>query len=88
MTTLWAAATFIFLEMSLNAAAAHILVPAAAFGGPYAKGWPALPLHLQVTSSFAPAWSIYMELDDAMLVHVYGEVGDYVACALWEGFLR
>jgi hypothetical protein len=42
MTTLWAAATFMFLEMPLNATAAHILVAAAAFGGPHAKGWPAL----------------------------------------------
>ena len=41
-TTLWAAATFMFLEMPLNATAAHILVAAAAFGGPHAKGWPAL----------------------------------------------
>ena len=46
-TTLWAAATFMFLEMPLNATAAHILVAAAAFGGPHAKSWPALPLHLQ-----------------------------------------
>ena len=30
-TTLWAAATFMFLEMPLNATAAHILVAAAAF---------------------------------------------------------
>ena len=29
-----------------------------------------------------------MELDDAVLAHAYGEVGDSVACALWEGFLR
>ena len=43
-TTLWAAATFMFLEMPLNATAAHILVAAAAFGGPHAKGWPALHL--------------------------------------------
>ena len=28
------------------------------FGGPHAKSWPALPLH-QVTSPFAPAWSIH-----------------------------
>ena len=49
-TTLWAAATFMFLEMPLNATAAHILVAAAAFGGPHAKGWPALhPLSVFVT---------------------------------------
>ena len=29
-----------------------------------------------------------MELDDAVLAHAYGEVGDSAACALWEGFLR
>ena len=28
-----------------------------------------------------------MELDDDVLAHAYGEVGDSVACALWEGFL-
>ena len=56
-TALWAAATFMFLEMPLNATAAHILVAAAAFGGPHAKGWPALSP--QVTSPFAPAWSIH-----------------------------
>ena len=55
--TLWAAATFIFLEMPLNATAVTISVAAAAFGGPHAEGWPALPLHLQVTNPFAPAWS-------------------------------
>ena len=43
-TALWAAATFMFLEMPLNATAAHILVAAATFGGPHAKSWPALPL--------------------------------------------
>ena len=29
-----------------------------------------------------------MELDDAVLAHAYGEVGDSAACAFWEGFLR
>ena len=29
-----------------------------------------------------------MELDDAVLAHACGEVGDSAACALWEGFLR
>ena len=29
-----------------------------------------------------------MELDDAVLAHAYGELGDSAACALWEGFLR
>ena len=28
-----------------------------------------------------------MELDDAVLAHAYGELGDSAACALWEGFL-
>ena len=42
MTTLWAAATFIFLEMPLNATAVTISVAAAAFGGHHAEGWPAL----------------------------------------------
>ena len=37
MTILWAATTFIFLVMPLNATAAHILVAAAAFGGPHAQ---------------------------------------------------
>ena len=59
MTTLWAAVTFLFLEMPLNATAATISVAGAAFGGPHAEGWPALPLHLQVTNPFAPAWSIH-----------------------------
>ena len=44
MATLWAATTFLFLEMPVNATAAHILVPAAAFGGPHSEGWPALIL--------------------------------------------
>eukprot|EP00964_Phaeocystis_antarctica_P158700 scaffold129512_cov54-Phaeocystis_antarctica.AAC.1 len=57
MTTLWAAVTFIFLEMPLNATAVTISVAAAAFGGPHAEVWPALPLHLQVTNPFASAWS-------------------------------
>eukprot|EP00964_Phaeocystis_antarctica_P048040 scaffold27815_cov30-Phaeocystis_antarctica.AAC.1 len=57
MTTLLAAATFIFLEMPLNATAATISVAGAACGGPHAEGWPALPLHLQVTNPFAPASS-------------------------------
>ena len=46
MTILWAATTFIFLVMPLNATAAHILVPAAAFGSPHAEGWPALPVFI------------------------------------------
>ena len=54
-----AAATFIFLKTPVNATAATILVAAAAFGGAHAEGWPALPLHLQVTSPFAPAWSTH-----------------------------
>ena len=36
---------------------------------------------------FTPVLGEYMELDDAVLAHVYGEVGDSAACALWEGFL-
>ena len=28
-----------------------------------------------------------MELDDAVLAHACGELGDSAACALWEGFL-
>jgi hypothetical protein len=59
MTILWAAATFIFLKTPVNATAATILVAAAAFGGVHAEGWPALPLHLQVTIPFAPAWSTH-----------------------------
>ena len=51
------AAAGIFLKTPVNATAATILVAAAAFGGAHAEGWPALPLHLQVTSPFAPAWS-------------------------------
>ena len=51
--------TFIFLKTPVNATVATILVPAAAFGGAHAGGWPALPLHLQVTSPFAPAWSTH-----------------------------
>ena len=43
----------------LNATAATILVAAAAFGGAHAEGVPALPLHLQVTSLFAPAGSTH-----------------------------
>ena len=57
VTFLWAAATFIFMKTPVNATAATILVAAAAFGGAHAEGWPALPLHLQVTSPLAPAWS-------------------------------
>ena len=45
MTILWAAVTFILLEMSIDAIAATISVAAAACGGPHAEGWPALPLH-------------------------------------------
>ena len=81
-TTLWAAATSIFLVMPLNATAAQILVPAAAFGGPHAEGWPALPLHLQVTSPFLHLLGAYMGLDDDVLAHAYGEVGDSAACVL------
>eukprot|EP00964_Phaeocystis_antarctica_P135947 scaffold100340_cov43-Phaeocystis_antarctica.AAC.1 len=39
--------TFLFLEMPLNATAATISVAGAAFGGPHAEGWPALPPQLQ-----------------------------------------
>ena len=59
MVILWAAATSILLKMPLNATAATILVAAAAFGGAHAEGLPALPLHLQVTSLFAPAGSTH-----------------------------
>ena len=60
VTTFWAAATFIFVEMTIDASAAIILVPAAACGdlhaGP-AGGWPALLLQLQVMNLSAPTWS-------------------------------
>ena len=46
MTTFWATVTYIVLEMAIDATAATILVAAAAFGGPHAEGWPALPLHI------------------------------------------
>ena len=36
---------------------------------------------------FTPVLGEYMELDDAVLAHAYGELGDSAACALWEGFL-
>jgi hypothetical protein len=32
---------------------------------------------------FTPVLGEYMELDYAVLAHVYGEVGDSAACALW-----
>ena len=35
----------------------HHLGGSSSVGGAHAEGWPALPLHLQVTSPFAPAWS-------------------------------
>ena len=59
VTTFWAAATLILLEMTVYAIAATILVPAAARGGLHAGGWPALPLHLQVMNPSAPTWSTH-----------------------------
>ena len=56
MTILWAAATFIFVKMTINAITATILVAAAARGGLHAGGWPAPPLRLQVMNPSAP-WS-------------------------------
>ena len=53
MTILWAAATFIILEMTVDAIAAIILVPAAACGGLHAGEWPARPLQLQVMNPSA-----------------------------------
>jgi hypothetical protein len=51
MTTLWAAATFMSLgDAPQRHRGPHPLVAAAAFGGPHAKGWPALhPLSVFVT---------------------------------------
>ena len=57
VTTFWAAATLILLEMTVDAIAAIILVPAAACGGLHAGGWPARPLRLQVMNPSAPTWS-------------------------------
>ena len=57
VTILWAAATFIILEMTVYASAATISVPAAACGSLHAEGWPARPLRLQVTNPSAPTWS-------------------------------
>ena len=57
VTTFWAAATLILLEMTVDAIAAIILVPAAACGGLHAGEWPARPLHLQVMNPSAPTWS-------------------------------
>ena len=57
MTTFWAAATFILLEMTVDAIAAIILVAAAARGGLHAGGWPARPLRLQMMNPSAPTWS-------------------------------
>ena len=57
VTTFWAAATFIFVEMTIDASAAIILVPAAACGDLHAGGWPALLLQLQVMNLSAPTWS-------------------------------
>ena len=59
MTILWAAATFIFVKMTVNAITATILVAAAARGGLHAGGWPAPPLHLQVMNPSAPTWSTH-----------------------------
>ena len=59
VTTLWAAATLILLEMTIDASAAIILVPAAACGDLHAGGWPAPPLHLQVMNPSAPTWSTH-----------------------------
>ena len=59
VTILWAAATFIILEMTVYASAATISVPAAACGGLHAEGWPARPLHLQVMNPSAPTWSTH-----------------------------
>ena len=42
VTTFWAAATLILLEMTVDAIAAIILVPAAACGGLHAGEWPGL----------------------------------------------
>ena len=58
-STFWAAATFIFVEMTIDASAAIILVPAAACGDLHAGGWPAPPLHVQVMNSSAPTWSTH-----------------------------
>ena len=57
MTTFWAPATFIFVEMTIDASAAIILVPAAACGDLHAGGWPALLLEVQVMNLLAPTWS-------------------------------
>ena len=57
VTTFWAAATFIFVKMTIDASAAIILVPAAACGDLHAGGWPALLLQLQVMNLSAPTWS-------------------------------
>ena len=57
VTTLWAAATLILLEMTVDAIAAIILVPAAACGGLHAGEWPARPLRLQVMNPSARTWS-------------------------------
>ena len=57
VTILWAAATFIILEMTVYASAATISVPAAACGSLHAGRWPARPLRLQVTNPSAPTWS-------------------------------
>ena len=59
MTILWAAATFIFVKMTVYASAAIISVPAAACGSLHAGGWPARPLHLQVMNPSAPTWSTH-----------------------------
>ena len=59
VTTLWAAATLILLEMTIDASAAIILVPAAACGDLHAEGWPAPPLQVQVMNPSAPTWSTH-----------------------------
>ena len=59
MTILWAAATFIFVKMTVYASAATISVPAAACGSLHAGGWPALLLEVQVMNPSAPTWSTH-----------------------------
>ena len=59
VTTFWAAATLILLEMTVDASAAIILVPAAACGDLHAEGWPAPPLQVQVMNPSAPTWSTH-----------------------------
>ena len=88
MAALWAATTFLFLEMPLNATAATISVAGAAFGGPHAEGWPALPLHLQVTNPFAQLLEARKERDGPVLVHAQGRVVGSAARAFWSCCVR